>query len=73
MSFLSAYFIEKVCLPILSAVDAEIAALRKLWLWQKTKDEMANLQADNKILLQEARSERDQMLKEAREMKNAQS
>ena len=32
---------------------------------------MANLQADNKMLIQEARSERDQMLKEAREMKNA--
>lgn len=50
----------------------EIGALKKLWLWQKkTKDEMANLKADNKMLIQEARSERDQMLKEAREMKNA--
>ena len=58
--------------PILSAVDARNSGIEEaLALAKKTKDEMANLQADNKMLLQEARSERDQMLKEAREMKNA--
>ena len=58
--------------PILSAVDARNSGIEEaLALAKKTKDEMANLQADNKMLLQEARSERDKMLKEAREMKNA--
>ena len=58
--------------PILSAVDARNSGIEEaLALAKKTKDEMANLQADNKMLIQEARSERDQMLKEAREMKNA--
>ena len=58
--------------PILSAVDDRNSGIEEaLALAKKTKDEMANLQANNKILLQEARSERDQMLKEAREMKNA--
>ena len=58
--------------PILSAVDARNRGIEEaLALAKKTKDEMANLKADNKMLIQEARSERDQMLKEAREMKNA--
>ena len=57
--------------PILSAVDERNKGIEEaLALAQKTKDEMANLQADNKKLLQEARAERDLMLKEAREMKN---
>ena len=58
--------------PILSAVDERNSGIEKaLALAKKTKDEMANLQADNKKLLQDARAERDLMLKEAREMKNA--
>ena len=36
---------------------------------EKARLEMANLQADNQRILQEARLERDTMLKEAREMK----
>jgi len=37
---------------------------------EKARLEMANLQADNQRILQEARLERDTMLKEAREMKD---
>ena len=37
---------------------------------EKAKREMANLQADNQKLLQEARLERETMLKEARELKS---
>ena len=37
---------------------------------EKARQEMANLQADNQRILQEARLERDTMLKEAREMKD---
>ena len=36
---------------------------------EKARQEMASLQADNQRILQEARVERDTMLKEAREMK----
>ena len=37
---------------------------------EKAKREMANLQADNQKLLQEARLEREAMIKEARELKS---
>ena len=37
---------------------------------EKARQEMASLQADNQRILQEARLERDTMLKEAREMKD---
>jgi F-type H+-transporting ATPase subunit b len=37
---------------------------------EKAKREMANLQADNQKLLQEARLEREAMLKEARDLKS---
>ncbi|MEM7107922.1 MAG: F0F1 ATP synthase subunit B, partial [Bacteroidota bacterium] len=38
---------------------------------EKAKEEMAALQADNKKLLDEARIERDQILKDARTMANS--
>lgn len=56
--------------PILKAVeDRETGIKDALDSAEKAKLEMANLQADNEKLLQEARAEREIMLKEAREMK----
>jgi len=56
--------------PILKAVeDRETGIKDALDAAEKAKLEMANLQADNEKLLQEARIERDNMMKEAREMK----
>jgi F-type H+-transporting ATPase subunit b len=56
--------------PILAAVDARNKSIEDaLVLAKKTRDEMANLQEVNKKLLQEARTQRDEMLKEARDIK----
>ena len=56
--------------PILKAVnDREEGIKDALDSAEKAKLEMANLQADNEKLIQEARVERDTMMKEAREVK----
>lgn len=56
--------------PILDAVnDREEGIKNALLSAENAKKEMQNLQADNQRILQEARLERDNMLKEAREMK----
>lgn len=56
--------------PILNAVSDREEGIRKaLASAENAKLEMENLQADNQKLLQEARLERDAMVKEAREIK----
>jgi len=56
--------------PILDAVnDREEGIKNALLSAENARKEMQNLQADNQRILQEARLERDSMLKEAREMK----
>ncbi|WP_299332684.1 F0F1 ATP synthase subunit B [uncultured Psychroserpens sp.] len=57
--------------PILKAVeDRETGIKTALDSAENAKREMENLQADNQKLLQDARLEREAMLKEARELKN---
>lgn len=56
--------------PILDAVNEREDGIKNaLASAENAKVEMQNLQADNQRILQEARLERDAMLKEAREMK----
>ena len=56
--------------PILAALAArEEGISNALLAAENAKKEMQNLQADNQRILQEARMERDAMLKEAREIK----
>ena len=56
--------------PILTAVnDREEGIKNALLSAENARKEMQNLQADNQRILQEARLERDTMLKEAREIK----
>lgn len=56
--------------PILTAVnDREEGIRNALQSAENARNEMQALQADNQRILQEARMERDAMLKEAREMK----
>ena len=56
--------------PILDAVnDREEGIKNALLSAENARKEMLNLQADNQRILQEARLERDNMLKEAREIK----
>ena len=56
--------------PILDAVNEREEGIREaISSADKARQEMAALQADNQRILQEARVERDTMLKEAREMK----
>ena len=56
--------------PILDAVnDREEGIKNALLSAENARKEMHNLQSDNQRILQEARLERDAMLKEAREMK----
>lgn len=56
--------------PILDAVNEREDGIKNALLSaENARKEMANLQADNQRTLQEARLERDAMLKEAREMK----
>jgi F-type H+-transporting ATPase subunit b len=56
--------------PILNNVDARNKSIEEaLFSAEKARKEMANLQADNQRILQEARAERDEMLKDARDIK----
>ena len=56
--------------PILDAVNEREEGIRTALLSAaNAKKEMQNLQSDNQRILQEARLERDTLLKEAREMK----
>jgi F-type H+-transporting ATPase subunit b len=56
--------------PILDAVNEREEGIKNALLSaENAKREMQNLQSDNQRILQEARLERDAMLKEAREMK----
>ncbi len=56
--------------PILGAVtERETSIKNALLAAENAKKDMQNLQADNQRILQEARLERDNMLKEAREIK----
>ena len=56
--------------PILDAVNEREEGIKKaLESAVQAKKEMASMNADNEKLLQKARSERDAMLKEAREIK----
>ena len=57
--------------PILSAVSEREEGIKNALLSAElARNEMQNLQADNQRILQEARMERDALLKEAREMKD---
>jgi|TARA_R110002111_G_scaffold61815_1_gene102812 F-type H+-transporting ATPase subunit b len=57
--------------PILTSLNEREEGIQgALDAAEKAKREMANLQADNQKLLQEARLERETMLKEARELKS---
>jgi len=56
--------------PILDAVNEREEGIKNALLSaENARQEMQNLQADNQRILNEARAERDAMLKEAREMK----
>ena len=56
--------------PILDAVNEREEGIKNALLSaENARKEMHNLQSDNQRILQEARLERDAMLKEAREMK----
>ena len=56
--------------PILDAVNEREDGIKSALLSaENARKEMANLQADNQRILQEARLERDAMLKDAREIK----
>lgn len=56
--------------PILNAIESREEGIKgALDAAEQAKLEMANLQADNKKLLQDARIEREAMMKEAREIK----
>tara|TARA_B100001758_G_scaffold247626_1_gene266242 strand:- start:3130 stop:3633 length:504 start_codon:yes stop_codon:yes gene_type:complete len=57
--------------PILNSVEERNNSIEQaLQSAEKAKQEMATLQSDNEKILQEARTERDAMLKEARDLKN---
>ena len=57
--------------PILNAVEEREEGIKNaLDSAEKAKNEMKNLNADNERVLAEARIERDNLLKEAREIKN---
>ena len=58
--------------PILNAVDERNKNIEEaLKAAEKAKEEMANLNADNQRILAEAKTERDALLKEGREMKES--
>ena len=57
--------------PVLGMINERNKSIEDaLQLAEKTKAEMAQLQADNERIIAEARKERDNLLKEAREMKD---
>tara|TARA_B100000780_G_C20991715_1_gene396617 strand:+ start:314 stop:808 length:495 start_codon:yes stop_codon:yes gene_type:complete len=56
--------------PILENVDARNKSIEEaLTAAEMARDEMSNLKNDNELILKEARANRDEMLKEAREIK----
>jgi F-type H+-transporting ATPase subunit b len=56
--------------PILGSLkERETSIEEALELAQKTRDEMAKLQADNEKILAEARQQREELLKEARDIR----
>lgn len=58
--------------PILNSVDERNKSIEDaLKAADKAKQEMASLNADNEKILQEAKKERDLLLKEAREIKSS--
>ncbi|AFU68795.1 ATP synthase B chain AtpF [Psychroflexus torquis ATCC 700755] len=58
--------------PVMKAVGEREASINDaLASAERAKEEMANLKADNEKLLQQARAERDEMLKEAQDMKKS--
>ena len=58
--------------PVMKAVGEREASINDaLASAEKAKEEMANLKADNEKMLQKARLERDEMLKEAQQMKKS--
>lgn len=58
--------------PVMKAVGEREASINDaLASAEKAKEEMANLKADNEKLLQQARAQRDEMLKEAQDMKKS--
>ena len=58
--------------PILGAVKEREASIKDaLASAENARNEMANLQAGNQRILQEARLERDELLKEARDIKSS--
>ena len=57
--------------PILNAVKERTESIKDaLSSAEKAKEDMAKLQADNEVILKEARMERDTILKEARDLKD---
>jgi len=57
--------------PILNNVNERTESIREaLSAAEKAKEEMAKLQADNEVILKNARIERDTILKEARSLKD---
>jgi len=57
--------------PILNAVNERNESIQEaLAAADKAKEEMIKLQADNEMVLKEARIERDKILKEARDLKD---
>lgn len=57
--------------PILNAVKERTESITEaLNSAEKAKEEMVKLQADNEIILKEARIERDKIIKEARDLKD---
>tara|TARA_B100000963_G_C22620927_1_gene669909 strand:+ start:1521 stop:2015 length:495 start_codon:yes stop_codon:yes gene_type:complete len=73
VSFAILYFIlaKFAWKPILGAVnDREKSIKDALLAAEKAKEEMSNLKADNEKILKEAKLQRDNLLKEAREVKS---
>ena len=73
ISFAILYFIlaKFAWKPILGAVTERVKSIKDaLSAAQKAKEEMANLKADNEKILNEAKLQRESLLKEAREIKS---
>ena len=65
------FFLRKYVKPILKAVEEREEGIKNaLDSAEKAKEEMVNLNVDNERILAERGLERDNLLKEAREMKN---
>ena len=73
VSFVILYFIlaKYACKPILGAVnDREKSIKDALSAAEKAKEEMANLKSDNEKILNEAKLQREALLKDARDIKS---